>query len=74
MSSNNSNHHLTYVIDTQEVGGTERYLLDLCQRMSKKYSVTVICPKNKKLDVWVEKIQKYGIEIVRARIAHVFDF
>ncbi|MBD3287162.1 glycosyltransferase, partial [candidate division KSB1 bacterium] len=73
MSRTISHRKLTFVIDTNAIGGTERYLADLCREMSERYELTLICPPFKELDSWIDNFKNHDITVKRIRIRHIFD-
>ncbi len=73
MSRTNSHRKITFVIDTNAIGGTERYLSDLSRKMADIHQVTLICPSDKALDTWINQIKKHGITVLRFRIGHILD-
>lgn len=73
MSRTNSLRKITFVIDTNAVGGTERYLSDLSRMMASRHQVTLICPLDEALNTWINHIEKQQITIQRFRIRHIFD-
>ena len=73
MSRTKSPQKITFIIDTNAVGGTERYLSDLSRKMAALHQVTLICSQNEALDSWINGIKQNGITVLRFRIRHIFD-
>ncbi|MBN2008408.1 glycosyltransferase family 4 protein [candidate division KSB1 bacterium] len=64
----NNRPKLVYVIDTESIGGTEKYVLDLARHMVNDYNVTVVCPNIHAIDPWVVQLEGYGITVERDRL------
>jgi glycosyltransferase involved in cell wall biosynthesis len=65
---------LMFVIDTDTLGGTEKYVLSLASRLTDQYDVSVVCPKFHALDPWVVQLQGFGIRIERDHWRNPFRY
>lgn len=74
MSTRKSARQILFLIDTNAIGGTERYLFDLATSLTAHNQVSLVCPNFPQLDRWVGKMIAANIRVHRARIGHIFDF